>query len=247
METPLRQRLFATALILFAPSLAVAEGAPTETPSASNLRDLLRGIEGLQRLPVAGLQMVRAGGRVFFVSANGRYLFTGPAWDLWHGAALTSLEEAGRLADRIDLSRLGLDPAALGALDLGSGTREAVVFVDPHCPHCRALLEALPALAERYRFRLVPLPVLGAASETSVVRLACLAEHDPAGARAALLAHTLDALPAAPAGCGQGTAQRALVAAQLLGIEGVPYLVAPDGRTHRGTPPDLGQWLEGSP
>jgi hypothetical protein len=34
------------------------------------------------------MQMVRAGERMLFVSANGRYVFTGPAWDLWHGPLL---------------------------------------------------------------------------------------------------------------------------------------------------------------
>jgi thiol:disulfide interchange protein DsbC len=247
MATPLRYRLLAAVLILGVPFVTVAGDGPAEPSSASGLRDLLRGIEGLQRLPVTGLQMVRAGGRVLFVSANGRYVFTGPAWDLWHGAALTSIEEAGRLAESVDLTRMGLDPAALGALDLGTADRDALVFVDPHCPHCQALLSALPALTGRYRFRLVPLPVLGPDSETTVVRLACLAERDPTAARTALLEHTLEALLPAEGRCGQGSAQRAVVAAQLLGIEAVPYLIAPDGRTHRGAPADLAAWLEGSP
>ena len=171
----------------------------------------------MQRLPVAGVQMVEAGERVLFVSDNGRYVFTGPAWDLWHGAKLETLEEGARLAARIDLKRLGLDPAALGALDLGSGEGEVVVFVDPRCPHCRRLLEQLPAFTENYRFRLVPLPVLGPDSETAVVRLGCLAEQDPSAAREALLAGNADQLPAPEGTCGQAPAQRALVTAQLLG------------------------------
>ena len=200
----------------------------------------------MQRLPVAGMQMVQAGERVLFVSANGRYVFTGPAWDLWHGAKLETLEEGARLAERIDLKRLGLDPATLGALDLGNGEREVIVFVDPRCPHCRSLLDELPGLAERYRFRLVPLPVLGPDSETAVARLGCLAEQDPAAAREALLADGLDELPAPEGTCGQTAAQRALVTAQLLGIAGVPYLIAPDGRLQQGVPADLEAWLEGN-
>jgi thiol:disulfide interchange protein DsbC len=187
---------------------------------------------------------VQAGERVLFVSANGRYVFTGPAWDLWHGAKLQTLEEGARLAERIDLKRLGFDPATLGALDLGSGDRDVVAFVDPLCPHCRSLIDKLPALAERYRFRLVPLPVLGPDSETAVARLGCLAEQDPAAAREALLADKLNRLPPPESACGQASAQRALVTAQLLGIAGVPYLIAPDGRTQQGLPADLDAWLE---
>jgi len=218
--------------------------APEDVPQG--IGAMLRGIQGMQRLPVAGVQMVQAGERVLFVSANGRYVFTGPAWDLWHGARLESLEEGARLAERIDLERLGLDPESLGALDLGNGEREVIVFVDPRCPHCRSLLDQLPGLAEVYRFRLVPLPVLGPDSETAVVRLGCLAEKDQAAAREALLSDTLDVLPAPADACGQAQAQRALVTAQLLGIAGVPYLIAPDGRLQQGVPVDLEAWLEGN-
>ena len=130
---------------------------------------------------------------------------------------------------------------------MGEGTQTVVVFVDPRCPHCRALLGSLPALGARYRFRLVPLPVLGPASEQAVGRLDCLAEREPQKAREALLSGQVDALPEPTAGCGQARAQRALVTAELLGITGVPYLIAPDGRMQQGAPADLSQWLEGSP
>jgi thiol:disulfide interchange protein DsbC len=235
------------ALLAGAPITVVAESdrAGSSAAEAGGIRDLLRGISGMQRLPVAGMQMVEVGGRVLFVSANGRYVFTGPAWDLWHGTKLETLDEAARLAERIDLKRLGLDPATLGALDVGSGEREVVVFVDPRCPHCRHLMKQLPSLGERYRFRLVPLPVLGPDSETAVVRLSYLAERDPSAALEALLAQTVEGLPAPTGTCGQAPTQRALVTAQLLGLDGVPYLIAPDGRLHQGVPEDLEAWLEG--
>ncbi len=247
---PIHQRSITAVLLALAagvPSAVAAETDPAAlTPSESGgIQELLRGIEGMQRLPVVGVQMVQAGERVLFVSANGRYVFTGPAWDLWHGTKLESLEDGARLAERIDLKRLGLDPAALGALDHGSGEGEVVVFVDPRCPHCRGLLDKLPALADRYRFRLIPLPVLGPDSETAVARLGCLAERDPSAAREALLADTVDQIRAPEGACGQAPAQRALVTAQLLGIAGVPYLIAPDGRLQQGVPADLDAWLEG--
>jgi thiol:disulfide interchange protein DsbC len=234
---------------LTAALLALLAGAPlavaAESDPAGSSASEAGGISGMQRLPVTGVQMVQAGERVLFVSANGRYVFTGPAWDLWHGAKLETLDEAARLAERIDLKRLGLDPAALGALELGSGERGVVVFVDPRCPHCRQLMKELPPLGERYRFRLVPLPVLGPDSEATVVRLDCLAESKQAAAREALLGGTFDQIPAPDGTCGQAPVQRALVTAQLLGIAGVPYLIAPDGRLHQGVPEDLEAWLEG--
>jgi hypothetical protein len=77
---------------LIAVVLAIATGLPAaaaETNTAPSSRqvpggvqELLRGIRGMRCLPVAGMQMVDAGERVLFVSDNGRYVFTGPAWDL---------------------------------------------------------------------------------------------------------------------------------------------------------------------
>jgi thiol:disulfide interchange protein DsbC len=226
---------------------AAGEGTPPAGESAAGMKALLRGIEGMTRLPVRGVQLVQAGGRLLFVSANGRYVFTGPAWDLWHGARLDSLEQATRLAASIDRKRLGLDAAALGAIDLGTGEKEVVIFIDPRSAHCRALLGKLPGLGARYRFRLVPIPIMGSESETAVARLTCLSAHDPAAARERLLGGDLENLPAPGPDCNGAAAERALVTAELLGINLVPYLIAPDGRLQPGAPADLERWLEAAP
>ena len=209
--------------------------APTQAPS----------IARMARLPVTGLQVVETTeGELLFLSDNGRYALRGPALDLWHGAKLVSFEETERLADRIDLGRLKLDAGDLGAIDVGAGP-EVVVFVDPQCPHCAALYAELQALVGTYRFRLVPVPVLGEASQRAVLALACLSGSDPGKAREALLTNQSPGIPEPSADCGQGTAQRALIAAQILGIRGTPFLIAPDGRLRQGRPEDLAAWLRG--
>ena len=209
------------------------------------------GIARMARLPVAGLQAVETSdGALMFFSDNGRYVLRGAALDLWHGAKLTAFDQAQRLAGRIDLARLKLDVKELGAIDLGEGP-EVVVFVDPFCPHCAELYGDIKALTGMYRFRLVPIPVLGEPSQRAVLALDCLSSRDPAKAREALLDAHANALPAPADGCGAGTAQRALIAAQILGIQGTPFLIAPDGRVRPGRPGDLAAWLaqegEGAP
>jgi hypothetical protein len=88
---------------------------------------------------------------------------------------LTSLTQAEELAGRIDLKHLKLDVADLGALDLGTGP-EVVAFVDPQCPHCAAFFKDLASLTDRYRFRLIPLPI---AEDSQPGVLACTAWPRP--------------------------------------------------------------------
>lgn len=240
------------ALVLLAGlPMAMADHPDPKTlaSESEDIAQLMQGIEGMRRLPVQGVQMVQSGARVFFVSTNGRYAFLGTAIDLWHGERLTSLADADRLMGRIDRTRLKLDPADLGALDLGEGTEEVWVFLDPQCPQCAGLLDQLQALSPSartpYRFLLIPVGVLGKASVSTVVRLNCLAERDATAATKILVTHALADLPPAEGTCGEGALQRALVTAQLLGITQVPFLIAPDGRLHAGAPTDLLAWLTG--
>ena len=168
------------------PSLSLpCAAAPCVADDADPLQ--APGIARMARLPVAGLQAVETSdGELMFFSDNGRYVLRGAALDLWHGAKLTSFDQVQRLAGRIDLARLKLDVKELGAIDLGEGP-EVVVFVDPFCPHCAELYGDIEALAGTYRFRLVPIPVLGEPSQRAVLALACLSASDPAKAREALL------------------------------------------------------------
>jgi thiol:disulfide interchange protein DsbC len=225
---------------------AAGEATPAAGESAAGMKALLRGIEGMTRLPVNGVRLVQAGGRLLLVSANGRYVFPGPAWDLWHGARLDSLDQATRLAASIDRKRLGLD-AAVGRHRYGHGAKEVVIFIDPRSAHCRALLGKLPDLGTRDRFRLVSIPVMGPESEAAVARLTCLAARDTAAARERLLSGDVDHLPVPGADCNGAPAERALVTAELLGVSVVPYLIAPDGRLQQGAPADLVGWLEETP
>ena len=203
-------------------------------------------IARMVRLPAGGLQAVETtDGELLFLSDTGRYAFRGPAADLWHGAKLTDLDTLQRLAGRIDLSRLKLDAGELGAIDIGAGP-DVIVFVDPYCLHSKAVLQDLDGLVSRYRFRLVPLPVLREASQQAVLALDCLAATAPDAARQALMGKTAMAqLPKPTGDRGQAPAQRALITAQILGIQGTPFLIAPDGRMRQGRPDTLGDWLDG--
>jgi thiol:disulfide interchange protein DsbC len=50
-----------------------------------------------------------------------------------------------------------------------------------------------------------------------------------------------------PTQCNREPLQKAIVTAKLFGLPGVPFLIAPDGRTHSGAPEVLSDWLENKP
>ena len=84
-----------------------------------------------------------------------------------------------------------------------------------------------------------------ATTRTGEPAAAARSDRNAEAPEAPALAGTTDQLPVPDGSCGQVPAQRALVTAQLLGIAGVPYLIAPDGRLQQGVPAELDAWLEG--
>ncbi|MFE8032867.1 hypothetical protein [Thiohalocapsa marina] len=238
----------AVALVLMGPT---PQAAP---PLPAPLSGLAAPMEASVQLPGTGVQMIEADGKHFFLAGNGRYVLTGPAWDLWHGERLASVAQASALAGRIDLQRLPLEGRALGAFHIGGkqGAGQGAsspapaaaplwVFVDPLCPHCRDLLQTL--VAEGTDANVVLLPSGGQVSVHAARQIHCAADREAAWV--ALLEATPETLPLPTPDCDTQPLVRALITGQLLGVEQVPLLIAPDGRLHQGVPQPLQAWLEG--
>lgn len=247
------QTLPITTLIFLAGILsgaALADGATASIPSPDAADPLLNAkIEGMKALPINGLQMVRAGGKIFFMSNNGRFVITGALIDVWNRVAVTDLEQVEQIANRIDLAKMKLKIDDLGPVTFGSGKEQVVVFVDPRCPYCARVQKQMEGLKDRYAFKLVSVPVLGPESQSLVTRLGCLLQTPARDkARDALMHQSYESLPAAvDPNCNREPVQRALVTAHLFGIEAVPFLIAPDGRTFKGAPENLADWLANKP
>ncbi|WP_328986288.1 thioredoxin domain-containing protein [Thiorhodovibrio winogradskyi] len=142
------------------------------------------------------------------------------------------------------MDRLGLDPADLGAINLGdqqADTKRVWVFIDPLCPACQELLERLAQTETPAH--VIPLPLGGADSAQAARRLLCA--PSPQAAQSALLEQSWSELPRPTSDCDTQPLVRALITARLLGIDSVPTLIAPDGRIQRGLPENLSAWLAG--
>jgi thiol:disulfide interchange protein DsbC len=107
------------------------------SPSVSDVAEWFSNmnIEGLKALPVHNLKMVKAGGRTFFMSDNGRFVITGTLIDVWNRVAVTELDQIDQIANRVDLSSMKLKIDDLGPATIGTGKAHVVVFVDPRCPY----------------------------------------------------------------------------------------------------------------
>jgi len=228
--------------------LAAEPPKPAASDIASGLLSVK--IDGMQDLPITGLKMIKTGDKVVFMSPNGRFaLYGGKLLDVWTQQEIKDLPDIDKIANRIDLSRMKLNVDELGPVTVGRGKASVLVIIDPRCPYCGKVMKELQALQDRYTFKLVMVPILGPESQNVVVQLACqLSSADKKAkdsVRDRLLKQDFAGLPSEnPAKCNKEPLQKAVVTAKLFGLQGVPFLIAPDGRTHSGAPEILSDWLE---
>jgi len=231
--------------ILFA-MFSAAYANPTQQSSQSMTEIMSSAnIEAMKALPIDGLQMVKANGKTFFISRNGRFVIDGKLYDTWSRESITNINQVDEVANKIDLQKMKLKVDDLGPVTVGTGKPQVVIFVDPRCSFCAKVQQQLEGLKEQYTFKLIPLPVLGKESQVLVNKIGCLLQtKDKVKAQTYLLHQEFDALPAEiSSDCSREPMQKAYITAQLFGINAVPFLIAADGRTFKGAPENLAAWL----
>lgn len=204
-------------------------------------------IDSMKTLPIHGLKMVKAAGQTFFMSDNGRFVITGTLLDVWNKKFITDIDQVEQIANRIDLAQLKLNIDDLEPVTVGDGKERVVVFVDPQCQYCLQVQQQIETLKKAYTFKLVMLPISGQHSKSLVAKLGCLSSDHPQKARNALMTHDYQVLDSLKdRSCNSESQLKARVTAHLFGIDAVPFLIAPDGRTFKGAPKNLQAWLEKS-
>lgn len=200
-------------------------------------------IEDLVDLPIKGLKAVESEGQIRFISENGRFVISGQIYDLWSKKPLNTMSQMRDVADRIHFGQIGMDVDTLNTVSMGSGDKEVVVFVDPRCAVCHKLLHEAKSLIDDYTFKVIVIPALGAESNRLSKALFCA--KDKTNALDALMNNTIASLSSKTA-CDPAQYDQTLLTAHFIGIEGVPFIVAPDGRVGKGRPKNLKSWLEGA-
>jgi len=205
------------------------------------------GLDEIVRLPAGGLVLAsHDNGKLMIMSANGRFLVQGGTiFDMWNkGVPITSIQQGKDLAQRVNINSMDLDLDELFSFKFGNLKKERiVVFIDPITANSRKILEQVTKI-KSYAVTVVVAPLIKKGSMKLAQSLACLRETNKKAAKDALVSGNFAFLPKKHS-CGAGQMQKTLITTQMLGVTGLPFVIAPDGRTFNGSPPDLESFARG--
>lgn len=228
------------ALVLFAGTV-LAEGEMSKSLQP------LKGVTSLERVPANVLIMARGeNGQTLMFSDGGRYLITDfKMQDTWNnGMEIKGPEDLQKFGNRLQLSNIPTH--MLATAKFGTGKERLIAFVDPRCPYCHQLFEFLEKNADKYTAELVLFPALGEESEMVARRMTCELGKNTVESHAtvvrALFSRNLNALGTEDK-CDLTKLRNAVMTAGIMGIQGVPFIVASDGRFNPGLPQDLAAWV----
>jgi len=198
-------------------------------------------IQDMVTLPVSGVKAVKSNDQILFVSSNGRFVFTGELYDTWYKRKASSMDELRDTGTHIHLDRMNLNVDELNTATLGKGKKDVVVFIDPRCPYCEKIINASYKLLDQYTFKYVIVQVLGEESERLARVTSCASDRKEI--IPALLSRSIDELATKPSCTEADSFLKSNLTAEMFGIRGVPYSIAPNGKVNKGLPANLAQWL----
>ncbi|MES1943821.1 thiol:disulfide interchange protein DsbC [Salinisphaera sp. PC39] len=221
-----RPRLAALALTLFA---AAGTAADLLDPAfRDEVAARIPGVSGedIAPSPVPGIYRVRRGESIGYLTADGRYLFDGDLIELGSGENLsdTARREWRReiLAGVPESSMLVYEPA-------DGASHTLTVFTDVDCRYCRRLHADIDTLlAAGIRVRYLFYPLAGPESSSFEQARAVWCADEPRRALGRAMAG--ETLASAGAACDDPVMDHLRLAAETLGLDGTPGLIAGDGR-----------------
>lgn len=197
-------------------------------------------------LPAGGMVLAQYGNELFIVSKNGRFVIRGGTiTDMWNkGVEITSLQQGKDLAQRININDMDIDLDELFSFKFGDPNKpRSVVFIDPESSASRTLLNKLVKV-KSHNFTVLIAPLMGKKSAITAKKLACLHEKDKEAAKKLLLSGEYSFLPQKQ-NCGMLKMQKTLITSTIMGVDVVPFMIAPDGRVSKGVPKNVERFLRG--
>lgn len=194
-------------------------------------------VDALEESAIPGLYEFVIGSRVFYLSADGRYLIQGELVDLDAGRNLTEMRRARLRATMLE----GVPEADMVIFEPDAESRYTItVFTDIDCGYCRKLhaeIEALQGSGVRVRYLLYPRSGLDTESAKKAEAVWCSEDRNDALTRAKA-GRRVAAKP-----CGETPVGSNLELARRIGVTGTPAIFTGNGDMIRGYLPH-GRLLE---
>jgi len=217
---------------------AGAVPAQPEPPKADPRAEVAAHVPGarpeeLRATAVPGVWELTRGADIVYVTADGKYAFTG---DLVELATNNNLSEQHRRELR--LKAIGNFPESDMLIFGPKDSKYTVtVFTDVDCPYCRKLHSQIAAynrLGIRVRYLLYPRTGPNSESWTKAEQVWCSSDRNAALTRAKL-GEELKNKP-----CAENPVARSYALGQDLALEGTPAIIMPNGEMLPGyVPPDV--------
>lgn len=186
-------------------------------------------ITELKPTPIPGLYEMVFGSRIAYVSADGKYMFTGELIDLDNRSNLTAIRRGGLVLKSIE----AMGEANMIVIGPAKAKRTLTVFTDVDCPYCAKLHNEVPKLTQAgVKVRYLLYPRAGKETETYKRAIAVWCAKD-----------RVKAVGVAKSGgklemktCSNPVDEHVRLG-QEVGVDGTPTLVFDDGRVIPGYAP----------
>ncbi|WP_304526739.1 thioredoxin fold domain-containing protein [Halomonas sp. I5-271120] len=219
------------------------DGVATEGMASKMLEDYE--IADMEPMPTPRFVAVEDArtGKMGFMSANGRYYIEGTLVDLWDSKHLKTVQDVRNSRQVIDADNLDFPNKA--TFQFGEGEQDVVIFTDPNCEICQGVMGQAKDIAEandQYKFSVVQLPALGESSMPDVQRMWC-GDAPESELLVSSITGEVSNIDRSPS-CDTGRMAQAFVGADMIGIDVVPMIIAPDGHLARGLNTSFSTFLE---
>ncbi len=221
----MKLRIFLLLPLLLLGGLSYAADDATIARVRAGLGDVMPGHQpdSIVETPIPGLYEVAYGPRLFYVSADGKYLISGDLFDI---TKRVNISEDHRGKARMDAIN------GLTAKDMiiypakGTAKHTITVFTDIDCAYCRKLHKGMPemnALGITVRYLSFPRAGIPSSSYDKAVSVWCAADRN----KAMDMAKNDDKVVTKT--CADNPVQKEYAMGELVGVTGTPAIVMEDG------------------
>lgn len=178
-------------------------------------------------------------GKMGFISANGRFYIEGTIVDLWNGQHLETVTDVRNSRQNIETN--AIDYEEIATFSLGKGDSSVVIFTDPDCSSCFDVMRQAKDISDgnpdQYTFYIMQVPAGGAPSLPEVKKFWCASNPAQELLNASITGNTSELRINDE--CSIEKMGAAFVTADMIGVDAVPMVIAPDGYLTSEITPDL--------